>query len=141
MTHSFLDDATKSGAWPYLAIFVGALAIRVLYLVEWSDTTEDRHKRGVQKLWRRVQAAGDLYKDEYEGKYCVSCENFLTGLQLVDGKCPDCGRPASCRLSLIPSIDLATPGSNSSEPLTFRSARSSVIVTVLGSVHKTLVLP
>ncbi|MFP6888808.1 MAG: methionine--tRNA ligase [Nitrospinota bacterium] len=56
-------------------------------------TTEERHKRGVQELWRRVQAAGDIYKDEYEGKYCVACENFLTDLQLVDGKCPDCGRP------------------------------------------------
>ncbi len=56
-------------------------------------TTEERHKRGVQVLWRLVQAAGDIYKDEYEGKYCVSCENFLTDLQLMDGKCPDCGKP------------------------------------------------
>ena len=57
-------------------------------------TTEERHKRGVQEIWRRVREAGDIYKDEYEGKYCVSCENFLTDLQLDDGKCPDCGRPA-----------------------------------------------
>ncbi|MEE9256460.1 MAG: class I tRNA ligase family protein, partial [bacterium] len=56
-------------------------------------TTEERHKRGVQELWRRVAAAGDIYKDEYEGQYCVSCENYLTSLQLVDGNCPDCGRP------------------------------------------------
>ncbi len=57
-------------------------------------TTEDRHKAGVQELWRRVVAAGDIYKGEYEGKYCVSCENFLTDLQLDEGKCPDCGRAA-----------------------------------------------
>ncbi len=56
-------------------------------------TTEERHKRGVQELWRRVAAAGDIYKGEYEGLYCVSCENYLTGLQLVDGNCPDCGKP------------------------------------------------
>ncbi len=57
-------------------------------------TTEERHKTGVQEIWRRAEAAGDIYKGEYEGKYCVSCENFLTDLQLDEGKCPDCGRPA-----------------------------------------------
>lgn len=57
-------------------------------------TTEERHIRGVQELWRRVRAAGDIYKDEYEGKYCVGCENYLTDFQLVNGKCPDCGRLA-----------------------------------------------
>ncbi len=57
-------------------------------------TTEDRHKKGVAELWRRVFAAGDIYKGEYEGKYCVSCETYFTDLQLLDGNCPDCGRPA-----------------------------------------------
>ncbi len=56
-------------------------------------TTEERHKLGVAELWRRVAAAGDIYKDEYEGLYCVSCEAFFTELQVVDGKCPDCGKP------------------------------------------------
>ena len=57
-------------------------------------TTEDRHKKGVAELWRRVFSAGDIYKGEYEGKYCVSCETYFTDLQLLDGNCPDCGRPA-----------------------------------------------
>jgi methionyl-tRNA synthetase len=56
-------------------------------------TTEDRHKRRVQEIFRRINDRGDIYKGEYEGWYCTPCEAFWTETQLVDGKCPDCGRP------------------------------------------------
>jgi methionyl-tRNA synthetase len=55
-------------------------------------TTEDRHKRRVQEIFRRINAKGDIYRGEYEGWYCTPCEAFWTETQLVDGKCPDCGR-------------------------------------------------
>ncbi|MFQ5509408.1 MAG: methionine--tRNA ligase [Leptospirillia bacterium] len=55
-------------------------------------TTEPRHKKAVYEVFRRMQAAGDIYEDEYEGLYCVPCESFWTELQLVEGHCPDCGR-------------------------------------------------
>jgi len=51
-------------------------------------TTEERHRAGAQELWRRIEAAGDLYKKDYEGLYCVPCESFYLESQLVDGKCP-----------------------------------------------------
>ncbi|MDR0852624.1 MAG: methionine--tRNA ligase [Clostridiales Family XIII bacterium] len=56
-------------------------------------TTEDRHKRRVQEIFRRINNAGDIYRGIYEGWYCTPCESFWTDTQLVDGKCPDCGRP------------------------------------------------
>jgi methionyl-tRNA synthetase len=56
-------------------------------------TTENRHKRGVEEIFRRSHANGDIYLGTYEGWYCTFDENFLTEGQLVDGKCPDCGRP------------------------------------------------
>ena len=49
-------------------------------------------KRYVQKIFRKLYEQGDIYKGEYEGWYCVPCESFFTETQLVDGKCPDCGR-------------------------------------------------
>jgi len=52
-------------------------------------TTEPRHKLGAQKLWRKLVAAGDIYKSKYEGHYCVGCEAFVTAKDLVDGKCPE----------------------------------------------------
>lgn len=55
-------------------------------------TTEDRHKKVVKKIFNRLYEQGDIYKGEYEGLYCTPCESFWTKLQLVDGKCPDCGR-------------------------------------------------
>ncbi len=55
-------------------------------------TTEDRHTKVVQKIFRKLYDQGDIYKGEYEGKYCTPCESFWTETQLVDGKCPDCGR-------------------------------------------------
>ncbi|MFZ3089992.1 MAG: methionine--tRNA ligase [Nitrospirota bacterium] len=56
-------------------------------------TTEDRHKKAVIELFKGVQEKGDIYKGVYEDWYCTPCESFFTELQLVDGKCPDCGRP------------------------------------------------
>ncbi len=56
-------------------------------------TTEDRHKKRVQKLFMLMYENGDIYKGEYEGLYCTPCESFWTESQLVDGCCPDCGRP------------------------------------------------
>lgn len=56
-------------------------------------TTEERHKRIVDKIFKQLLDQGDIYLDEYEGLYCTPCESFFTELQLIDGKCPDCGRP------------------------------------------------
>lgn len=55
-------------------------------------TTEERHTKVVQKIFQKLYEQGDIYKGEYEGKYCTPCESFWTDTQLVDGKCPDCGR-------------------------------------------------
>ena len=56
-------------------------------------TTDDYHVKAVQKVFKRLYDQGDIYKAEYEGMYCTPCESFWTESQLVDGKCPDCGRP------------------------------------------------
>lgn len=56
-------------------------------------TTEDRHKKVVQKVFKRLLDQGDIYLGEYEGWYCVPCESFFTERQLKEGNCPDCGRP------------------------------------------------
>ena len=56
------------------------------------QTTEERHTKIVQKIFDRFMEQGDIYKGEYEGWYCVPCETYFTETQLVDGKCPDCGR-------------------------------------------------
>lgn len=56
-------------------------------------TTDESHEEAVQKIFRRLYEQGDIYKGEYEGWYCTPCESFWTESQLVDGKCPDCGRP------------------------------------------------
>ena len=55
-------------------------------------TTDERHEKMVQKIFDRFMEQGDIYKGEYEGWYCVPCETYFTKTQLVDGKCPDCGR-------------------------------------------------
>ncbi len=55
-------------------------------------TTEPRHERIVQKIFDKLMEQGDIYKGEYEGWYCIPCESYFTKTQLVDGKCPDCGR-------------------------------------------------
>jgi len=56
-------------------------------------TTDPQHKATVQKIFKKLYEQGDIYKSEYEGMYCTPCESFWTESQLVDGKCPDCGRP------------------------------------------------
>ncbi len=56
-------------------------------------TTEDRHVKRVQAIFNKMYEKGDIYKGEYEGMYCTPCESFWTESQLVDGCCPDCGRP------------------------------------------------
>lgn len=55
-------------------------------------TTDEDHEKAVQKIFKTLYDKGDIYKSEYEGWYCVPCESFFTDSQLVDGKCPDCGR-------------------------------------------------
>ncbi|NLL06094.1 MAG: methionine--tRNA ligase [Clostridiaceae bacterium] len=55
-------------------------------------TTDKEHEQAVQKIFKRLYDQGDIYKSEYEGWYCTPCESFWTKTQLVDGKCPDCGR-------------------------------------------------
>ena len=55
-------------------------------------TTDEYHEKQVQKMFKKLYAKGDIYKGEYEGMYCTPCESFFTAAQLVDGKCPDCGR-------------------------------------------------
>ncbi len=55
-------------------------------------TTDEDHERQVQKIFRKLYDQGDIYKGYYEGLYCTPCESFFTESQLVDGKCPDCGR-------------------------------------------------
>ena len=56
-------------------------------------TTDDYHEHSVQKIFKKLYEQGDIYKGKYVGKYCKPCESFWTETQLVDGKCPDCGRP------------------------------------------------
>ena len=55
-------------------------------------TTDDHHKKTVQKIFKKFYDQGDIYKGHYEGMYCTPCESFWTESQLIDGKCPDCGR-------------------------------------------------
>ena len=56
-------------------------------------TTDADHEKQVQKIFKKLYEQGDIYKGHYEGLYCTPCESFFTASQLVDGKCPDCGRP------------------------------------------------
>ena len=56
-------------------------------------TTDEYHEKEVQKIFKKLYDQGDIYKGHYEGMYCTPCESFFTESQLVDGKCPDCGRP------------------------------------------------
>ena len=55
-------------------------------------TTDEYHEKQVQKIFKKLYEQGDIYKGYYEGMYCTPCEAFFTESQLVDGKCPDCGR-------------------------------------------------
>lgn len=79
------DD--NSAAFQKLTTFLGASNDQFI------RTTEDRHKRGAQKLWSAIAKSGDLYKGVYEGFYCVGCEAYITEKDLVDGKCPNHKKP------------------------------------------------
>ena len=66
--------------------------------IEYNDfirTTEPRHEKVVEEIFDRLMDQGDIYLSQYEGWYCTPCETFFTETQLVDGKCPDCGREVS----------------------------------------------
>ena len=56
-------------------------------------TTDDYHVEAIQKIFKKMYEKGDIYKGKYVGKYCTPCESFWTESQLVNGCCPDCGRP------------------------------------------------
>ena len=58
-------------------------------------TTDDYHEKAVARIFRKFYEKGDIYKGNYEGWYCTPCESFFTNTQVVDGKCPDCGRPVA----------------------------------------------
>lgn len=79
------DD--NSAAFQKLTTFLGASNNQFI------RTTEDRHKRGAQKLWSAIAKSGDLYKGVYEGFYCIGCEAYITEKDLVDGKCPNHKKP------------------------------------------------
>lgn len=80
--------------------FVDSVATDIRNLWDLMDTSYDRfirtsddaHKKQVQKIFKKLYDQGDIYKSSYEGLYCTPCESFWTQMQLVDGKCPDCGR-------------------------------------------------
>lgn len=76
-------------------IVVGIKELWKLMDISYDDfirTTEGRHEKVVQKIFKKLYDQGDIYKGEYQGWYCTPCESFWTERQLVDGKCPDCGR-------------------------------------------------
>ena len=92
------NTAKKNGKTP--KAYVDDIVASVIELWELMDisyddfirTTDERHVKVVQKIFKKLYDQGDIYKDQYEGLYCTPCESFWTEHQLVDGKCPDCGR-------------------------------------------------
>lgn len=80
----FVDDQVKNlqDLWKLLGISYD----------KFIRTTDEYHEKAVQKIFQKLYDQGDIYKGEYEGWYCTPCESFWTESQLVDGKCPDCGR-------------------------------------------------
>ena len=91
--------AAEAGVTPQAyvdKIVAGIKALWKLMDVEYDDfirTTDERHVKSVQKIFKQLYDQGDIYKSEYEGWYCTPCESFWTQLQLKEGCCPDCGRP------------------------------------------------
>lgn len=93
------DIASEKGVTPqeYVDEIVGGIkdlweTMEISY-DDFIRTTEPRHVKRVQQIFMQLYEKGDIYKGEYEGMYCTPCESFWTESQLVDGKCPDCGRP------------------------------------------------
>lgn len=93
------QNAKRAGITP--KEFVDNVAGEIKRIWDLMDTTYDRfvrttdpvHQKTVQKIFKKLYDQGDIYKGHYEGMYCTPCESFFTESQLVDGKCPDCGRP------------------------------------------------
>jgi methionyl-tRNA synthetase len=91
--------ATEAGEEPQ--VFVDGIVVWIKELwrildISYDDfirTTEPRHKLSVQKIFQKFYDQGDIYKAKYEGWYCTPCESFLNERQLLENKCPDCGRP------------------------------------------------
>ena len=96
-----IPDGTQSGNGQHLGLATGCLLYTskdLWKLMNISNdrfirTTDDYHVESVQKIFRKMYENGDIYKGVYKGKYCKPCESFWTENQLVDGCCPDCGRP------------------------------------------------
>ncbi len=95
------DRAGKVGKTPIAYVDEIVADIRDLWQVlgishdDFIRTTEPRHERVVQEVFRRLEAKGDLYLSQYEGWYCTPCESFWVEGKLVDGKCPSCGGPVA----------------------------------------------
>ena len=93
------EEAEKAGITPKQYVDNVAGEIKRIWDLMGADydkfirTTDDYHEASVQKIFKKFYEQGDIYKSEYEGWYCVPCESFFTETQLVDGCCPDCGRP------------------------------------------------
>ena len=91
--------ATEKGVTPQEYVDNIVVGIKELWKIldvsynKFIRTTDDEHVKAVQKIFKQLYDQGDIYKGEYEGWYCTPCESFWTERQLVDGKCPDCGRP------------------------------------------------
>ena len=92
------EKAAKAGKTPQAFVDETAAVIKSLWDMmnvkydKFMRTTDPYHKKQVQKMFKKFYEQGDIYKGAYEGWYCVPCESFWTDSQLVDGKCPDCGR-------------------------------------------------
>lgn len=93
------EEAEKAGITPKQYVDNVAGEIKKIWDLMGADydkfirTTDDYHEKSVQHIFKKFYEQGDIYKSEYEGWYCVPCESFFTETQLVDGCCPDCGRP------------------------------------------------
>lgn len=93
------EKAEEAGKEPQLYVNeIAEAAKKVWELMDISyddfiQTTEERHTKIVEKIFQKFLDNGDIYKGEYEGWYCTPCESFFTETQLLDGNCPDCGRP------------------------------------------------
>ena len=93
------EKAQEAGKEPQIYVNEIAEAAKKVWALmdisydDFIQTTEERHTKIVEKIFQRFLDNGDIYKGEYEGWYCTPCESFFTETQLVEGNCPDCGRP------------------------------------------------
>ena len=92
------DKATEQGIKPQEYVDAIALDVKQIWDImntsydKFVRTTNPHHEKIVQKIFKKIFNQGDIYLGKYEGLYCTPCESFFTESQLVDGKCPDCGR-------------------------------------------------